>query len=82
MLYGENTCPIFHNSLCPFFCLSITGLTGEGIINFYVLILYFSVHFLKNAYFLTQLALAICKALCYIVQSSYIIYNSASGYQI
>ena len=73
MLYGENTCFIFHNSLCPSFCLSITGLTGEGIINFYVLILYFSVHFLKNAYFLTQLALAIlafvrlCVTLCNLV---------------
>ena len=24
---------------------------GEGIINFYILILYFSVYFMKNAYF-------------------------------
>ena len=43
--------PIFHYSLCPSFCLRRTGLTGKGIINFYILILYFSVHFMKNAYF-------------------------------
>ena len=51
MFYGENTGLIFQYSLCPSFCLSRTGLTGEGIINFYVLTLHVSVHFLKNAYF-------------------------------
>ena len=38
--------------VCPSFCLRRTGLTGAGIINFYILILYFSVHFIKNAYIL------------------------------
>ena len=52
MLYGENTGPAFNYSLCPSFCLRRTGLTGAGIINFYLLILYFSVYFVKNAYIL------------------------------
>ena len=39
---GESMAPTFHYSLCPSFCLRRTGLTGKGIINFYILILYFS----------------------------------------
>ena len=72
MLYGENTGTVFNYSLCPSFCLRKTGLTGTGIINFYILILYFSVHFIKNAYILLFYE-------CYIVQSSDIIYKSASN---
>ena len=68
MFYGGNKGPTFHYSLCLSFCLRRPGLTGEGIINFYILILYFIVHFIKNAYF----------ASFYIVQSSDIIYKSAS----
>ena len=45
-----------HFPLCPSFCLRRTGLTGEGIINFYILILYFSVYFMKNAYFALYIA--------------------------
>ena len=70
MLYGENTGPAFNHSLCPSFYLRRTGLTG--IINFYILILYFSVHFIKNAYILLFYQ-------CYTVQSSDIIYKFASG---
>ena len=51
MFYGENTGPIFQYSLCSSFCLRTTGLTGKGIINFYVLISHVSVHFSKNPYF-------------------------------
>ena len=55
---------------------------GEGIINFHILILYFSVHFIKNAYFALlhswlQQFLRLCVTLY--VQSSDIIYKSASG---
>ena len=72
MLHGENTGPAFNYSLCPSFCLRRTGLTDAGIINFYFLILYFSVYFVKNACILLFYY-------CYIVQSSDIIYKSASG---
>ena len=52
VLYGENMGPTFNYSLCPSFCLRRTGLTGAEIINFYILILYFSVYFVMNAYIL------------------------------
>ena len=72
MFYGENTGPIFQYSLCPSFCLWKTGLTGEGIINFYVLTLHVSVHFLKNAYFALLLSrllqfVRLCVTLCNLV---------------
>ena len=59
-------------SLCPSFCLRRTGLTGNGIIDVYLLILYFSIHFIKNAYFalllswLQQFA-RLCVTLCNLV---------------
>ena len=58
--------------VCPSFCLRRTGLTGEGIINFHVLILYFSVHFMKNAYFAflhswLQQFVRLCVTLCNLV---------------
>ena len=43
VLYGENTGPTFHYSLCPSFCLRRICLTSKGIINFYILILYFTI---------------------------------------
>ena len=73
MLYGENTGPTFHHSLCPVFCIRRTDLTSEGIINFYVLIiLYFRVHVIKNAYFALLLSwlqqfVRLCYILCNLV---------------
>ena len=45
---------------------------GEEIINFYILILYFSVHFMKNAYFALlysrlQQFVRLCDTLCNLV---------------
>ena len=53
-------------------CLRRTGLTGDGIIDFYLLILYFSVHFIKNAYFALLLSwlqqfVRLCVTLCNLV---------------